>query len=649
MSTMTSAKTNDSTRRWLWIPSCILTIGTFLFWRLLYPHALTYHEQFQLFLWDDDYFMGRMAEPGGLARWVAECLVQFYNNVTVGAIIIALLYLLIQIFVALLIKRNVATLPSSCQWTTFLIWSFLPVLALGYLMGDENTMLTFPVSLLMALVAMWAYTYTRAWWNQRFAFPIIISVALYWIAGPVVLMLSVFMSLFPLGKQWLKAKGQKSESEAWSVEREAIRVKSEKRKVKNAIRLNRFTFHTSRSTFNFSPLTFHSSRFLLHALFCIALGIVLILFSARILPFTTARLFRGIDYYRYPLLMPYLMMAVMALCVFVPLLPTALRHWSAKASQRFSLASATLLILCALVLSPKAYDTKTYELIRYDYLVRTQQWGKVIEWAEKHHPDLPMSVCATNLALAQTNQLGERAFQFFQKGSEGLLPHFERSFMSPLITSEAYFHLGLVNSAQRLTFECMEAIPNYNKSVRAMKRLAETNLINGQYAVAQKYLDILKKTTFYSKWAKQTETLIGNEQAINNHPLYGEKRRSHLQEDFLFSETELDKMMGQLFLQNPENSLAMQYLMLYPLLDKDIHKFMQYMNVIQQKQTYMPTLAQQGVAIAYMQQRQQPPQGLLSDIILQQCNDFSQTLSLGGKDSPTLDRFKGTLWYYLVK
>ena len=93
----------------------------------------------------------------------------------------------------------------------------------------------------------------------------------------------------------------------------------------------------------------------------------------------------------------------------------------------------------------------------------------------------------------------------------------------------------------------------------------------------------------------------------------------------------------------------MQYLMFYPLLDKDIHKFMQYMNVIQQKQTYMPTLAQQGVAIAYMQQRQQPPQGLLSDIILQQCNAFSQTLSLGGKDSPTLDRFKGTLWYYLVK
>ena len=73
------------------------------------------------------------------------------------------------------------------------------------------------------------------------------------------------------------------------------------------------------------------------------------------------------------------------------------------------------------------------------------------------------------------------------------------------------------------------------------------------------------------------------------------------------------------------------------------------MGVIQQKEAYMPTIAQQGVAIAYMQQRQQPPQGLLNDIILSQCNDFSQTLSQGGKDSPLLNRFKGTLWYYLVK
>ena len=41
-------------------------------------------------------------------------------------------------------------------------------------------------------------------------------------------------------------------------------------------------------------------------------------------------------------------------------------------------------------------------------------------------------------------------------------------------------------------FEAMEAIPDYKKSGRAYMRLAETNLINGQYAVAAKYLRALQ-------------------------------------------------------------------------------------------------------------------------------------------------------------
>ncbi|MCO7111572.1 DUF6057 family protein [Bacteroides uniformis] len=71
--------------------------------------------------------------------------------------------------------------------------------------------------------------------------------------------------------------------------------------------------------------------------------------------------------------------------------------------------------------------------------------------------------------------MGDRMFEFYQNGTEGLLPEFQRDFTSPLPTSEAYYHLGMVNTAQRFTFEAMEAIPNFNKSGRCFKRLAETN------------------------------------------------------------------------------------------------------------------------------------------------------------------------------
>ena len=71
-------------------------LAVFLFWRFRYPFVLAYQEQFQLFLFDDDYLMSRLAEPGGVARYVAEFLVQFYNSFTIGAAILAVLMIVVQ-------------------------------------------------------------------------------------------------------------------------------------------------------------------------------------------------------------------------------------------------------------------------------------------------------------------------------------------------------------------------------------------------------------------------------------------------------------------------------------------------------------------------------------------------------------------------
>ena len=293
------------------------------------------------------------------------------------------------------------------------------------------------------------------------------------------------------------------------------------------------------------------------------------------------------------------------------------------------------------------FDAKKYELIEYDYLVRIQNWKGIIAKAEKQMPDLPMSVCATNLALGMTNQLGDRAFDFYQRSSEGLLPKFERNFATTQLTGEVYFWLGLVNTAQRLAFEAMEAIPNYNKSARVVKRLAETNLINGQYKVAEKYLRMLEKTIFYRPWAQRTIAMLGNEKAIDAHPLYGNLRQYRLQEDFLFSDRELDKICGQLFIHNQQNQMAAQYLLMMPLLDRNIPLFMQYVQVVQTRTPYNPRAVQEGIAFAFMQQRQQPPKGVVSPFVLQQMNEFGQTYA-NDKSAAGLNRFRNTVWYYLT-
>ena len=93
-----------------WLLTLLLGVAAFLFWWLRYPFALSYQEQFQLFLFDGDYFWSRVSEPGGLARYVSEFLVQFYNNVMLGAAIIALLYMLMQRLLWRLIPQQ---LPSA--------------------------------------------------------------------------------------------------------------------------------------------------------------------------------------------------------------------------------------------------------------------------------------------------------------------------------------------------------------------------------------------------------------------------------------------------------------------------------------------------------------------------------------------------------
>ena len=548
---------------WPWLLTLIFGVAVFLFWKYRYPFALTYQEQFQLFLFDSDYFWSRMAEPGGFARYVAEFLVQFYNSMTIGALILAVLFMLLVYTIG-----KVAFVHKPC---------FLPVLLLWYAMGDESVLLTYAVALELAMVAVLVW---RCLTPQnkvfRWGLMLVMMPLLYWLLGPMVLIVALFLT-------------------PWTL-----------------------------------------------AVAALIYTVALILASAWVLPYPLLRLVLGLDYYRSPGTVPYLL-------VCVPLL-IFLLHWLYRKGYLnwMKLApSLAVVFILGILLIPRGFDDRKYELIEYDYLVRVKDWHGIIAKAEQKTPDLPMSVSATNLALAMTNQLGNRAFDFYQHSSEGLLPGFERNFATTQLTGEIYFWLGLVNTAQRFAFEAMEAIPNYNKSGRVVKRLAETNLINGQYDVARKYLQILEKTIFYRPWAQHILDLLGNEKAINEHPIYGTLRQYRLQEDFLFSDIELDKICGQLFMHNQKNQMAAQYLVMLPLLDRDIPRFMQYVQVVQNRISYNPRHCQEAIAFAFMQQRQQPPRGVVSPTILQQMNEFAQAYSQN-QNSPELNRFRNTVWYYLM-
>ena len=227
----------------------------------------------------------------------------------------------------------------------------------------------------------------------------------------------------------------------------------------------------------------------------------------------------------------------------------------------------------ALLLVKPAVNMKAENVMAYDFMARMQLWNRIQERAQQTPPNNAYSTSVVNLALAKSGLLGDEMFEFEQRGTTGLLPPFKSDAMSPLATSEVFFHLGMVNTAQRFVFEAQEAILDFQKSARCYKRLAETNLINGNYEVARKYLTTLRKTWFYSDWAQETLLLLGNEDAIDRHEIYGKIRKNRIAKDYFYDENNYAGMLEKLYLSNRSNRMALEYLLATYLLNKDLDRF----------------------------------------------------------------------------
>lgn len=511
-------------KTWKPLLSLLFGVAVVIFWAVPFVGGLCFQEQYQMFLFDTGYFLERIVLPGGLADYISEFLVQFYYMPVLGGAIIALLLMGIQAAVWGLMKQYGAR----HDFPGYLL-SFLPSIALWCAMGDQNVLLSFVVALFGALVIGWIH---NRFYNRlvKVVFELVSTALVYWLLGPVVFLYAALM----IGDTLKNAK--------------------QKGNVLSGIG--------------------YSAGILI-------LTIAWILLSTQTLQYPVSRLFLGLNYYRYPGVTFLLIYIVMALAAFIPFLgmvhphSSALQKWQ---KSKWVMAVAYVIVLFASVCGIRtSFDELTYEMIDYDFWIRTEQWNKIIEHAEKKPATSPLGVSSVNLALSQTGQLPDRLFEFYQNGAEGLFPVFSRDMTSPVFTSEVFYRLGMVNDAERYMFEAQEAIPNFQKSARLTRRIAECEIINGNYEVAAKLLRKLQKTIFYSNWANQTMALLGNEKAINRHPIYGKLRKyREKKQDFLFSDREMDQMLGLLFLNDKSNKMAYEYLMCYVLLQRDFNKFMQY-------------------------------------------------------------------------
>jgi len=584
--------------------SGIFFTGMFVFYAFFYNSHLHFEEQFQLFLLTNDFFLSKFGYPGGFSGYIGGFLTQFYFLSFAGPLIIALLLFAVQQVMKRILQSvnfNRALFPVS----------YIPSLLAGMILCNEFYPLSVVTGFLLAMLIGIAYVSIRNNRSRSVAGIVFIPLT-YWLAGGSHFSLLTLMIVYEL-----------------------------------------LHFFSSRNNIHESKGINHSHNFRLWYLIVfllIAVGIPLLVRQYLILqPIMIT--FLSEFYYNIHTTIPTI---VLVLFILPPLLMLFVYLISLK--EKFFKTALMIQIAVLMILTWFGFKSfanfEAEEIMTYDYLVRNERWNDVLKYTDKNPPRNFLSLAMLNLSLAKTGQLGNRMFNYEQHGVRGLFLSFNREYVAAIMGSEIFYQLGLINASQEYAFESMETIPDMGKSARILKRLAETNLINGQYKVSEKYLKILEKTLFYRKWAKSTMTFLNNEEKINNDPDWGGKRKFMVRNDYFFHVKNIEAVLNRMVKEHPDNKMAFEYLMAFYMINKDLKNFLNWMPVME-KMNYREVPVSYQEAILYII-------GLNDmDTLTDSPAYVSQNTKLRMKAYADIynaypdakerlkRRFSGTYWYYL--
>ena len=188
-----------------------------------------------------------------------------------------------------------------------------------------------------------------------------------------------------------------------------------------------------------------------------------------------------------------------------------------------------------------------------------------------------------------------------------------------------------------------------NRNIRMMKRLAEINLVKGDYDAARKYLRILQKTFVWSRWANRAFDALGRKASSYDKALlqqYIDKRPYLNTRDTLRLNDNCHTIMSELMESNPNNHIAINYMLCSDLLLKDMETFKHDYDAyyLKQQNVAYETLYQEALAI-YLAGTQAPAAEWAKYIkrqdVLQRFKQYNEQ-----RGNPA---FKDTYWYYFDK
>ena len=583
---------------------CSLFVSIFVYCQYFLSYNYPFVEQLSFFRFSKEFAFTTLEQPGGVATYIASFLSQFFLLPAIGPLISAVLAVLLTVFLDLSLRQIYTD-----YFLPFL--SAIPALVCMWLETDFNYYLSGTVSLLLACMNFWLYLKSRRMCSLfvRLGGLLLLSWPLYYCLGPNALLMVGLCTLSELRKS--------DRNSIWGLLVILVAIAC--------------------------PITLYY------------MGIGKDLFF-QLLP---AGYY--VDSLPTPSLIYYSWIAVLANVILAKLLAVKYALPGNEPQPVFNriihaawfVGLQFVAIVALMHGGMKVYNSATnYEAKVFDYYSRTGQWMRLLQDKHLRAQKNYMHTCYQNLALSSLNLMGDKLFACPQTGFSGLFIQWNKTIISSIVLSDVYWQCGNVALAQEMAFEGMIASRD-GVNPRLLMRLVQTNLVEGNYPVAEKYINLLADTYSYAAQAEEYRKLLFNDLAVLDDAELGPRKKCMCADGLTSTQSSVEDL-NLIIACNPAFTPAFHYYAAACLLVKDTSGFRGFIEKYHDAPALskMPIHLQEAVIISYESEPERWTSLGVTSQVKQRFEHYkSQLLSYRG--SPMLSRkmaagFGDTYWYYFM-
>ncbi len=238
----------------------------------------------------------------------------------------------------------------------------------------------------------------------------------------------------------------------------------------------------------------------------------------------------------------------------------------------------------------KNYNVNEHLMVKVDQYSKQRDWDKVLKYTEKYlQRGRSNHLISTfhNMALYHKGSLPYKLFDYPQAlGVKSLYFPWESNSRESEYGYLLYEELGYINEAHRWEFEAMVV---WGETAPHLINLARYNLANNRPLVAQRFINLLNQSLFYSG-----DALEKHLQPLPNNAL------AHVDEESarFANVVNIGPELQYLLDNDPQNRMAFEYLMSHLLLSNHVERFVENLKYLNNfSYPHMPPIYEEALYI----------------------------------------------------